>query len=766
MMRAMSQTSPQTLGRYRILEPLGEGGMGRVYLAEDPALGRRVAIKVLPADLANDPERRARLLSEARAASALNHPNIVTIHDVGEDDGRIYVAMERIEGKTLRAWRDAAPRTPQAVLALVRQAAGALAVAHRAGLVHRDLKPDNMMVREDGLLKIFDFGLVLSVARDPAVTRTMPGAVIGTATYMSPEQVLGQPATAASDVFSLAIVAYELLARRHPFAAGSDVETMHKILHETPKPPSGLHDGLSAEIDFVLTKALAKEPSRRYPDAVAFDVDLETAERSLGSASAAPVDGGPRSLAVLPFKNIGGNPDLNYLGVGLADAVITRLSESPDLIVRSTSTIARYENQPVDPMRVAQELQTTAVLDASFQKLGERFRATARLIGAPNGQSLWAGKVDLRFEDIFDVQDEVARGIAEALTARLTVGSSRPSVPGAPPSAEAYEAFMRGQQALRAGSLAGFLEAIEWYRKSIARAPGYVDAWAELANTYHAITDSGFESDPAWYVRAEEALARALALDPDHPRARFEEAALHLVRGRKVEAYRGLVHAIHVMPNQWAPLHYMAYVFRLCDRLEEAVDLEDKAIALDPTVPWPHPVRLRLLLRLGRMDEARAAMDVYRTRFPQRARRWDLEFRMLIQEGRYEEVVDLAEENHVKLYGTPGERFELALAMLKTGRGESADRILEGFEAGAAVDMDSAAFAASLAAEAGRPDQAFRHLARATELGNDMLRFYEMPQFYGKLFDDPRWPAFIAGVKERNEKNRAAMPWPVEGVTP
>jgi TolB-like protein len=766
----------ETLGRYRILEPLGEGGMGRVFLAEDPALGRRVAIKVLPSEVASDPDRRERLLYEARAASALNHPGIVTIHDVGEDGGVLYVAMERVDGKTLRAWRGAAPRTPVEVLALVRQVAGALAVAHRAGLVHRDLKPDNVMVRDDGLAKVLDFGLARSVVRDSEVTRTQPGAVLGTAPYMSPEQVLGQAASPASDVFSLAILAYEMLTGTHPFGASSDVETMHRILHETPKPPSRLHDGLSAEVDFVLAKALAKEPARRYADAGAFDVDLETAERSLageGAALAAAAGAGragsegPRSLAVLPFKNIGGNPDLNYLGVGLADAVITRLSESPDLIVRSTSTIARYENQPVDPLRVAQELQTTAVLDASFQRMGERFRATARLVGAPSGQSLWAGKVDLRFEDIFDVQDEVARGIAEALTARLTTVAPDDAAAGRnAPTREAYEAYMRGRGALRAASREGYLTAMELYKRAIALTPGYADAWASLANAYHGIADGGFDPDPAWYVRAEEAVARALALDPGHALAHFQDAALHLVRGRKIEAYRGVVHAIRAMPNQWLPRHYLAYVFRLCDRFEEAVEQETRAIALDPTVPWPHPVRYRLLVRLGRTEEANAALDHYRTRFPNRDRRWDLEFHALVEQGRYDELLELAEKNDVHLSSGAGPRFELALAMLRTGRGESADRILQAFAPAAAADMDYAALAASLAAEAGRNDLAFHHLARATELGNDMRRSYEAPQFFGKLFDDPRWGPFIEGVKERNARDRAAMPWPVEGVTP
>jgi len=554
------------LGRYRVLGPLGEGGMGRVYLAEDPSLKRRVAIKVLPPEFAADTERRSRLLSEARAASALNHPNIVTIYDLGDADGTLFVAMEVIEGDRLREWAGARAHSAAEVIALVRQATRALAVAHDAGLVHRDLKPENLMVRRDGLLKILDFGLARSAAPDEGATiaRTMPGTILGTAPYMSPEQVLGKAAGPASDVFSLGTLTYELLTGRHPFVAPTAVDTMHRILHETPPPPASLVTGLPVALDFVLAKALAKDPSRRYRTAGEFDVDLEACEAGFaptvapvpappGAASgpaAAPVGGTARAIAVLPFKNIGGNAELNYLGIGLADAVITRLSNSPDLIVRPTSAIAAYENQPVDSRVVARELEVSAVLDASFQRAGERFRATARLVEMPGGQALWAGKVDLDFADIFAVQDEVAHGIATALTARLApdgvvaegmVGDAGPVARAFTPSAEAFELSMRAQEAVRAGTRAGFERAIELCERAVAIEPGYADAWAQLAFAYHGISDGGFDPNPAWYDRAEAAAKRALEIDSDHAQALFTVAALHVVRGRKLEAFGMLV---------------------------------------------------------------------------------------------------------------------------------------------------------------------------------------------------------------------------------
>src|SRR5689334_2539492 len=603
------------LGRYRILEPLGEGGMGRVYLAEDPALARKVAIKVLPPAFAADRERRERLLHEARAASALNHPNIVTVYDVGEQDGNVFVAMERIEGVSLREWAAAKPRTPAEVLVLARQAARALGVAHAAGLVHRDLKPENLMVRGDGLLKILDFGLARSVAPDrdgATMAQTMPGTILGTAPYMSPEQVLGQPAGPASDVFSLGTLLYELLTARHPFAAGTPVDTMHRILHETPPAPSSLAPAVSAALDFVLAKALAKDPTRRYANARELDVDLEACETKLATpVHAAPAGAakGPRAIAVLPFKNIGGNADLNYLGIGLADAVITRLASSPDLIVRSTTSIARYENQAVDPLTAARELAVSAILDASFQRAGERFRATARLVEAPGGQALWAGKVDLRFEDIFEVQDEVAGGIATALTAGLGRAEFTPSP-------EAYDLYLRSASAVLIGDRPAFEAAIAALERAVALEPRYADAWAALGARRHGIADSGVDPDQRWYARAEEPTRRALELEPGHPVALFVLGALELVRGRKREAYRRFADAYRRTPNDSVIVHYLAYLYRLCDLWDEFFAAEQRATEIDPSYPWSWWALRRASSRVGRVDEGRRWLERIQAQFP------------------------------------------------------------------------------------------------------------------------------------------------------
>jgi TolB-like protein len=744
-----------TLGRYRILEPLGAGGMGRVFLSEDPALGRRVAIKVLPPGFASDPERRERLLKEARAASALNHPNIVTIYDVGEEAGALFVAMEVIEGKSLRDWAGASARTPAEILALARQATRALAVAHAAGLVHRDLKPENLMVRGDGLLKVLYFGLARSTApagEAETIAQTQPGTVLGTAPYMSPEQFLGQPAGPASDVFSLGTLLYELLTGRHPFAAENAVETMHRILQQVPEPPTRLARGLPGSLDFVLQKALAKDPARRYADARELDVDLESCESDCTRTAPPAARAGPRAIAVLPFKNIGGNPDLDYLGIGLADAVITRLASSPDLLVRGTSSIVRYDRQAVDPVHAARELDVSAVLDAAFQRAGERFRATARLVDAGTGQAMWAGKVDVRFEDIFEVQDEVALGIANALTARLKPARYVPTPAG-------YEAFLRSMQYVRSGSSEDFHQSMRILEELVAAEPGFADAWIRLGHVRQSFSDTGHDPDPAWFERAEEAYRRAFEIEPDHPGGRYAMGRIALVRGRKPEAYRLLGDAFRQMPNHQGVVHYLAYLYRLSNLWDFYFESEEAADAIDPTAPWPLLAVRRVQVQLGRIDDARRTTDTILRRFPEHSLAGAAVVYQLRAEGRAEEALRELDRGGDRMPGAWA-RHERLACLLDLGRDDEARPLVEAFDPVAWADTDFSLLQAKLYGRLGDGNRAFRFLDRAVALGNDALDIYERAEELAPLRTDPRWAALIVPMRSRVADWRREFAWP------
>jgi len=748
----------QLLGRYKILESLGEGGMGKVFLAEDPLLGRRLAVKVLFDEFAHDRERRERLLHEARAASALNHPNIIVVHDVGETDGRLWIAMEWIEGETLRSW-SAKQKSPAEIIKLLRQALAALAVAHDAGLVHRDLKPENLMVRRDGLLKILDFGLARSITPQAGVrTATMPGTILGTAPYMSPEQVLGQPAGPRSDLFSLGTILYELLTGRHPFDAGSGIETMHQILHETPAAPSSVNPALTPDFDFVIQKVLSKDPERRHGTARDLDNDLDTLAcgciPSSSSASAAATSG-PRAIAVLPFKNIGGDKALAYLGVGLADAVITRLATSPDLVVRATSSVLPFENQAIDHRHVAQKLDVTAVLDASFQQVGDRFRATARLIETPSGRSLWAGKVDIRNEDIFEVQDQVAQGIAEALTARVTAEEG--SSPGAAhtPKPEAFSLLIRSREAVRLQRKESYFRAIEHLEEAVRVDPHYAVAWVDLGRVYHSMIDGGFDSDPAWYGKAEQALRKAMALAPKSPDASFAWGALQLVRGNKSEAYKAFCDASRRMPNNWSVWHYMSYLFRLSGMLDEAVAVQERALSIDPSIPWPYWGLVRI--HSFRHDAALAKewLDRSSMRFGTHPRGFLMEALFLSHFGRHQEVIALWERLHPPGQEVPKDMefhamwFYVGYAMYHAGRKEEGRRFMLRSEPEAQVDMDAAMEMACGWALMGETDKAFAALERAAQLGQDNLSVYQDAARYGPLHGDPRWAPFIERIEHR-----------------
>jgi TolB-like protein len=659
-------------------------------------------------------------------------------------------------------------RTPAEILALVRQATRALAVAHAQGLVHRDLKPENVMVRRDGLLKILDFGLARSVSPplgEETMERTAPGTILGTAPYMSPEQVLGQPAGPASDVFSIGTLLHEMLTGRHPFTAASPVETMHRILHESPETPSKVVAGLPPAVDFVLAKALARDPARRYATAQDLDVDLEACEAALAAAAAptaparAPTGSAkaPRAIAVLPFKHLGGGSELDYLGIGLADALITRLSTSPDLVVRATSSIARYEKTPVDPRHVAQELEVNAVLDASYQRAGSRFRARARLIEEPGGRALWADTIDVEFEDLFAVEEEVASAIAKAMSARLrAVAAGRHA-----PAPEVFELYLRAREPDRTGTRAGMLHKIDLLERAVAKDPEYADAWAYMAKLQHSMVDAGFDSDEAWFRRADESCRRALEIEPDHSYARYTLGALHLVRGRKREAYHAFAKRHREHPNDFQPLHYLGYLFRLCNLTEQSLAVEALGMQRDPSAPWPLWSRIRLLSDLGRHEEAEALHEASQPRFASLPLFPVLELLLWRNRGRFAEIVERA----ATLDPATDEgrlRFERAHALLRLGRADEARPHVEALRPFAHADMDFAAQQAILHAWLGEADAAFAMLERAAELGNDCVYFYEREDLFGPLHGDARWPVFLARARERAASYRDELRWPID----
>ncbi len=448
----MSLESGQLLSHYRVLSRLGAGGMGEVYLAEDLRLGRKLALKIVSARLAQDEDRLRRFQWEARSVSALNHPNVITIYDIGEADGQHFIATEFIDGETLRARVSAGPLPPALALDLVVQAARGLEAAHALGIVHRDIKPENVMIRRDGLVKVLDFGLAKLVSDDDRslnedVTgrfETLKGEILGTVAYMSPEQARGLLVDSRSDVFSLGVVLYEMLSGSPPFLGETPIDTLAAMLNSEPASLGHL-PGVGAALDSAVRRALEKDRDRRWQSVGSFaDAVREAvgAVNGLGrprSRSTSPSRTRARrrrsvidSLAVLPFVNATRDDELEYLGDGLTESLINNLSQIPKLRVMARGTVYRYKGRDADPQQIGRELGVKAVLSGRIVQVADRFRIAVELADAGDGSRIWGSQFTRPPSDLLLVEEEIAARDHRSAEAEHGHGRAAPAAAGGP----------------------------------------------------------------------------------------------------------------------------------------------------------------------------------------------------------------------------------------------------------------------------------------------------------------------------------------------
>jgi non-specific serine/threonine protein kinase len=524
----------QELLHYRLIEKIGEGGMGVVWKAEDTRLHRNVALKFVPEERAQDQDTVDRHLREARAASALNHPNICSIYDIGEWEGRQFIVMELLEGRPLERHIGSNPMEVEAAIELAIQIADALAAAHAKGIIHRDIKPANIFVVEDGSkslrAKMLDFGLAKLTAgpssdvgsddaTKTALAVTMPGTVIGTVSYMSPEQALGRELDQRTDIFSLGVVLYEMITGRRAFAGNTSAAVFDAILNRSPTAPVDLNGKVPSELERILNKALEKDPSLRYQSAAGLCADLKRLRRDVsGSGAAEPTPAASPdglAVAVLPFKLLSGESEDAFLSLALAEAVSHGLSLNQELVVRPTSAVLRYAEQDTDPSQVARDLKVTVVVEGSIQKLGPAIRVQVQAWDASTDSTVLSVKVDGQMDDLFGLQDQ----LAEELGVSLGVDESERSAVDPPTrNAEAYELFLRANERLLRYTQWDTNAAIEMFRACVTLDPEFSSGWARLAA---ACVNMGvlIDPDPKWLVEAGQAVERALALDPNDPEA-------------------------------------------------------------------------------------------------------------------------------------------------------------------------------------------------------------------------------------------------------
>jgi TolB-like protein/tetratricopeptide (TPR) repeat protein len=645
------------LGPYEIDGLLGAGGMGEVYRGVDSRLGRAVALKVISQRLVGDEPSRRRFESEARAASALNHPAIVTIYDVGESGGISWIAMELVEGRTLRDVLAQGALPIRQAWSVARQCADGLAAAHAKGIVHRDLKPENVMMTDEGAVKILDFGVARQlVAPGPGgasaivtVTsaETLVGGVVGTVGYMSPEQATGQAADFRSDQFSFGAVVYELLSGERAFQRPTAIETLSAILRDEPPSLTSARGDASQALQRVIGRCLEKEPARRFGSTRELVAALESLTPEASAVVPAAARPQPRplrarrvavlaaivgavavtagaflwdrssraappaigSVAVLPFDNTAHDPDIDYIGDGLTDGLIEHLTRAKPLKVMAHATVMRFRGQ-ANPLEAAHALGVGAVVTGTLARRGTQIVVSAELINGATGERIWGQTYDRPIADLMRVQDSIVVAIAGQLRLRLS-GEEMARLGGSGTSnSDAYELFLKGRFLLQKDTEDDDLEARKLFMQAAEKDPNFLDAHLAVASTYGRAA-SGSEPPGEANAHARAALARAAAIDPSNVGVRIATAGQRFLQTRNWAAtereYRGVMYEPAILRN--VQFHPIALFFVAIGRPEEAVALVQRALEIDPGNLESRIMLGNFLLQAGRLDEALSVYD-------------------------------------------------------------------------------------------------------------------------------------------------------------
>jgi len=687
-------SDPSSIGRYRVLREIGRGGMGVVFAANDPELGRDIAIKMLHRGA--DADQRERLRREARAAAAVTHPNICQLYEIGEADGQLFIAMELVEGEPLSDSIAKGPLPPRQAAEIESAILRALDAIHACGIVHRDLKPSNVIITPHGV-KLVDFGLAraASAAADATSAVTLPGTVVGTPRYMAPEQLAGREADARADLFAAGCVLFELLAGRPAFDGRTFAEIVHAIGYEHPPTLTG--SPAVAALDRVIHRALAKAPANRYATAAAMVADLEAIVSMEWSSSAAPAVRAMTRLIVLPLRLLRPDADIDFLGYSLADAITTSLAGLQSLVVRSTAAATPGAGAAPDLKRLAADADVDVALVGTILRAGDQLRVSTQLVEVPAGTVLWSHTAQVGISDIFALQDALTTRIVESLSVPLSAREEKLLRHDVPATARAYEFYLKANQLALDAQSWGL--ALKLYRQCVSEDPAYAPAWARLARVCRLMAKYGGVGDrhADWQREADDALERSLDLNPDLPFAHTLAAHMEIDRGDAEQAMVRLIARASIAPDAQL-LAGLVQACRYCGLLAESLDAHEQAMRINRAQPtsvihtqWAmedyEPVlehadsetlgwmRSVVLVSMGRIDDARALLAPLAAEPVPAARLWHYAIASAL-DGRPGDCIDACERILTSHLRDPEAVYHVARMVSRAGY---ADRALELF---------------------------------------------------------------------------------------